>query len=317
MLIEEGAREPSDAEDAHDADEARAEDRARSELVRGHAAQKNDHEGGREHHHLDERRDRELRNLFAHRPFGAQARNGTDQDRAENADQEDRDGELGIGFGLEVRGHFTAREPLVVAVGETTLEFGIVFEFLAAPEDGERRTGGGAQEGRHRHGEDLPESDALRAHDPDHGGHGGRHRRGHHADPGADDRSRNGALRTNLGGGGHFGDDRIDGEGHVGRADEHHEEGADEGTDKRNRSRPLAKEFFREANEKIETARTLQHGRTRDHRGDDEENGDGGRSRLHAEHKHHDAHAEAASSAEADAAQTSPDRDAEHHDEEL
>ena len=109
VLIEEGAREPSDAEDAHDADEARAEDRARSELVRGHAAQKNDHEGGREHHHLDERRDRELRNLFAHRPFGAQARNGTDQDRAENADQEDRDGELGIGFGLSVRGPYGNR----------------------------------------------------------------------------------------------------------------------------------------------------------------------------------------------------------------
>lgn len=208
-------------------------------------------------------------------------------------------------------------EPLVVAVGEAGLEFRVVLELLAAPEHGE----GGAEEredeGRDRHGQNLMEFDALSGHDAHHGGHGGGHGRGHHGDAGADHGCRNGALGAHASRGRHFGDHGIDREGHVGRAHDHHEEGAHERPHDGNHLRPAAKELLGPTDHQVKTARTLKDGRTGDDRRDDEQDGNRRRTRGNAKNEDEKAHAETAGRTEADAAQTAADGYADHNDGEL
>ena len=176
MQVKERPRTPGNTEDADNADQTRAEDRTGSKLFWRHAAKHDDEESRSQHHHLNERRDRKLRNLAGGFPCRAKARNGTHADRNKDADEENGHCAAGEGLLFELLFAFGyPSEPLVVTVGQTTLEFRIILELSAAPENGKCGHTDRKEEGRDGHRQNLPEGHALGRHDAHHSSHG----RGH------------------------------------------------------------------------------------------------------------------------------------------
>ena len=191
------------------------------ELVGRDLADEDDEERAGEHHHLDERRNREGRNLAGGAgPGREEFLVEAEEEHGGDAEREDQHGVAHAGGNLELGVIALDDELLEFTGGDAALEFGIVLKLAALPVDAQAGGGRGDDEGGNGDHQNVDDAEVERRERGDHGGRGGGHRRGDDCNAGGDHGCGDRTLGSDAGLGGHFGDDGIDGEGDVGRAHE-------------------------------------------------------------------------------------------------
>ena len=311
---------PSHTVHGHDGDHAGVEDGGLGDGGSLRLAE-GDHEGaGRQHEHLNGERHRE----------GLAAGGGTQRrEHAEDGDHghgTEEDVERSPLFGTELdadEGRRFAVDVLALfRILDEFLEGFVLVEVLAA-EEREGGEGEDADDGRRDHdGEELREAEGLTAdfiavQEGDHrdGGHGGR--RADHAHLSGNGRSGERTFRTDAVLDGHVVDNREHRVDDVTRTAENRQEPADVGGEVADEARMTAEHLFRDLQQAVETARSLQGGRSAHHGENRENHVDRGLARLEAEAEDEDDQADAADEAEAHAAFTGTVKERRKHDQEL